>query len=46
MQFKQGNNRHQSNFSTLEDQVAADNEVKQVCSGKKQQLVSAKLLLS
>ncbi len=28
MQFIQGNNRHQSYFATLEDQVAADNPVR------------------
>ena len=28
MQFIQGNNRHQTYFSTLEDQVAADNQVR------------------
>ena len=28
MQFIQGNNRHQTFFSTLEDQVAADNPVR------------------
>ena len=28
MQFIQGNNRHQSYFSTLEDQVSADNAVR------------------
>ncbi len=28
MQFITGNNRHQSYFSTLEDQVAADNPVR------------------
>ena len=28
MQFIQGNNRHQTLFSILEDQVAADNGVK------------------
>jgi transposase len=28
MQFKQGNNRHQGYFSTLEDQVGADNAVR------------------
>ena len=28
MQFIQGNNRHQTYFSTLEDQVSADNAVR------------------
>ena len=28
MQFIQGNNRHQSYFSTLEDQVSTDNAVR------------------
>ena len=28
MQFIQGNNRHQTFFSTLEDQVAADNPIR------------------
>ena len=28
MQFIQGNNRHQTYFATLEDQVAADNPVR------------------
>ena len=28
MQFIQGNNRHQTFFSTLDDQVAADNPVR------------------
>ena len=28
MQFIQGTNRHQSYFSTLEDQVSADNSVR------------------
>ena len=28
MQYIQGNNRHQSYFATLEDQVAADNAVR------------------
>jgi hypothetical protein len=35
MQINQGKNRHQSYFSTLENQVAADNGVKQYLQWQK-----------